>query len=162
MNVSHCTATGSVRDCGPSLYLFTVDVDADPDEATGLVGVARSLRATVASGSITTSIERKRPANSPGGIGIPTTGSARSRGSSPTPTAPTLLIIGTRDRTALGKGRVSAEVRETLGRYDRLGRAARDAIPNASLVELEGVGHIPQVEAYDDYIGALTRFLDAE
>lgn len=73
---------------------------------------------------------------------------------------PTLLIIGTRDRTALGKGRVSAEVRETLGRYDRLGRAARDAIPNASLVELEGVGHIPQVEAYDDYIGALTRFLD--
>jgi len=73
---------------------------------------------------------------------------------------PTLLVIGTRDRTALGKGRVSDEVRATLGRYDRLGRAARAAIPGAQLIELEGVGHVPQVEAYDAYLAALTDFLN--
>lgn len=72
---------------------------------------------------------------------------------------PTLLIIGTRDRTALGKNLVSPEVRASLGRYERLGKNAQSQIPNAQLVELEGVGHIPQVEAYDAYIGAMRRFL---
>ncbi len=74
---------------------------------------------------------------------------------------PTLLLIGTRDRTALGKARVSEEVREALGRYDRLGRAAAAAIPGAELVELDGVGHVPQVEAYAEYISSLIRFLGA-
>ncbi len=55
----------------------------------------------------------------------------------------TLLIIGTRDRTALGKSLVSAEVRKSLGRYDRLGKITQKAIPNSQLVELPGVGHIP-------------------
>lgn len=72
---------------------------------------------------------------------------------------PTLLIIGTRDRTALGKNLVSPEVRATLGRYEQLGKHAQSLIPNAQLVELEGVGHIPQVEAYDAYISAMLRFL---
>lgn len=71
----------------------------------------------------------------------------------------TLLIIGTRDRTALGKDRVSPEVRQTLGLYGELGRRARDAIVGAQLVELSGVGHIPQFEAYDAYWGALRAFL---
>ncbi len=72
---------------------------------------------------------------------------------------PTLLIIGTRDRTALGKNLVSPEVRATLGRYERLGKNAQSLIPNAQLVELDGIGHIPQVEAYDAYINAMRRFL---
>ncbi|MFG0300664.1 MAG: alpha/beta fold hydrolase [Phycisphaerales bacterium JB047] len=72
---------------------------------------------------------------------------------------PTLLIIGTRDRTALGKNLVSPEVRATLGRYERLGKNAQSLIPNAQLVELDGIGHIPQVEAYDAYISAMRRFL---
>ena len=74
---------------------------------------------------------------------------------------PTLLIIGTRDRTALGKGRVDASTREELGRYEVLGKAAAAAIPNAQLVELPGIGHMPQVEAYDDYIAALKAFVAA-
>lgn len=73
--------------------------------------------------------------------------------------AQTLLIIGTRDRTALGKGRVSPQARAELGRYDRLGKAARDAIPGATLVELEGIGHMPQVEAYEAYWDALSAFV---
>jgi len=72
---------------------------------------------------------------------------------------PTFLIIGTRDRTAIGRDRVSPEVRETLGRYDQLGLKTRDAIPGAELVELEGIGHAPQVEAYDAYWTALSGFL---
>lgn len=75
--------------------------------------------------------------------------------------APTLLIIGQRDRTALGKGDVSPEVRKTLGNYPELGRRAAKAIPDAKLVELEGIGHIPQYEAFDRYIKALIDFLPA-
>lgn len=76
--------------------------------------------------------------------------------------APTLLIIGDRDRTALGKGAVSPEVRATMGLYGELGKKTAEAIPGAKLVELEGIGHIPQFEAYDRYIKALSEFLAPE
>lgn len=72
---------------------------------------------------------------------------------------PTLLIIGTRDRTALGKNLVSDEVRATMGLYDELGERARDAIPDARLVELPGIGHIPQYEATGRYLEILIGFL---
>jgi pimeloyl-ACP methyl ester carboxylesterase len=72
---------------------------------------------------------------------------------------PTLLIIGQRDRTALGKNLVSEEVAKTLGDYPALGKAARDAIPNAELVELDDVGHLPHIEAYDRFWAALEPFL---
>ena len=49
--------------------------------------------------------------------------------------------------------------RDTMGRYDRLGRAAAKAIPKASLVEFDDVGHLPQVEVFDDYLQALLSFL---
>lgn len=71
----------------------------------------------------------------------------------------TLLIIGTRDRTAIGKGRVTTEIRPSLGRYELLGKKAQAAIPGAKLIEIEGVGHIPQLEAWDRYVEALTGFL---
>jgi len=73
---------------------------------------------------------------------------------------PTLLIIGERDRTALGKNQVSNEVRATLGRYDVLGEKAASEIPNATLVEMSGIGHIPQFEAFDSYMDSFHRFLD--
>ncbi len=72
---------------------------------------------------------------------------------------PTLLVIGDRDRTALGRDRVSDEVRATLGRYDQLGPAAHAAIPDSELMMLEGIGHIPQYEAPDAWRAALLRFL---
>jgi len=71
----------------------------------------------------------------------------------------TQLIIGTRDRTALGKAAVSKEVAATLGQYEELGKSAAKAIPNSELVELPGIGHLPQVEAFDAYLSALTKFL---
>lgn len=72
---------------------------------------------------------------------------------------PTLLIIGERDRTAIGKAWASPEVRAQLGNYPELGRKAAAAIPGAKLVALPGVGHLPQVEAWADYERALVDFL---
>ncbi|WP_178987846.1 alpha/beta fold hydrolase [Winogradskyella schleiferi] len=75
-------------------------------------------------------------------------------------TVPTLLIIGTRDRTALGKGLVSEDVRKTMGLYDELGKQTQEKIPNAQLVELENVGHLPHIEKFDKFIKPLITFLN--
>lgn len=72
---------------------------------------------------------------------------------------PTLLIIGQRDRTALDRDLAPEDIRPTLGDYPTLGRAARDAIPDAELVEIEGIGHLPHIESYDRFIGALRAVL---
>lgn len=72
---------------------------------------------------------------------------------------PTLLIIGDRDRTALGKDLAPENVRGELGRYDRLGPQVARTIPNSDLMMMEGVGHLPQYEAFDAYIHRLTGFL---
>lgn len=74
-------------------------------------------------------------------------------------TAPTLLIIGTRDRTALGKPLVSEDVRKTMGLYNQLGKTTQKAIPNAKLVEIENVGHLPHIEKFDSFITPLLAFL---
>jgi pimeloyl-ACP methyl ester carboxylesterase len=72
---------------------------------------------------------------------------------------PTLLVIGQRDRTALGKDLVEPAVAARLGDYPALGRRAAAAIRGAELVELDGVGHVPQVEAFGRTMTALRRFL---
>jgi len=75
-------------------------------------------------------------------------------------TAPTLLIIGTRDRTALGKGLVSENVKKTMGLYNQLGKQTQKKIPNAKLVEIENVGHLPHIEKFDSFIKPLITFLE--
>ncbi len=72
---------------------------------------------------------------------------------------PTLLIIGTRDRTALGKNLVSEEVRATMGLYDQLGKQTAEKIPDAKLIELENLGHLPHIEAFDRFITPLLSYL---
>jgi len=72
---------------------------------------------------------------------------------------PVLLIIGQRDRTALGKGKAPKEVQETLGNYPVLGRDTAKKIKNATLVEIDNVGHLPHIEAYDKFIVPLKEFL---
>jgi pimeloyl-ACP methyl ester carboxylesterase len=73
---------------------------------------------------------------------------------------PTLLIIGTRDRTAVGKALVSEEVRKTMGDYAMLGKTTRDKIPNSTLVEIANIGHLPHIEAFDQFIKPLLTFLE--
>jgi len=68
---------------------------------------------------------------------------------------PTLLIIGTRDRTALGKGFVSEKVKSTMGLYDELGKETAKKIPNAKLEEIENVGHLPHIEAFNQFADKL-------
>lgn len=72
---------------------------------------------------------------------------------------PTLLIIGQRDRTALGKANAPAEVRSKLGNYPQLGKDTVKKIKNAKLVELQNVGHLPHIEAYDRFLPAVLSFL---
>jgi pimeloyl-ACP methyl ester carboxylesterase len=72
---------------------------------------------------------------------------------------PTLLIIGQRDRTAVGKAWAPEHAKRTLGDYPALGRKAAGAIPGARLVEVKDAGHLPQVEAFDDYRKAVLDFL---
>jgi pimeloyl-ACP methyl ester carboxylesterase len=72
---------------------------------------------------------------------------------------PVLLIIGTRDRTALGKDIVSPEVKKTLGRYDQLGEKIDQKIPDSKLIELENVGHLPHIEAFEKFIVPLLEYL---
>lgn len=72
---------------------------------------------------------------------------------------PTLLIIGTRDRTALGKANASAEVQSKMGLYQNLGKETQKKIPNSQLVEIENIGHLPHIEAFDKFIKPLVEFL---
>jgi len=68
---------------------------------------------------------------------------------------PTLLMIGDKDTTAIGKNLVSADIRATLGNYPVLGKAAAARIPQAKLIEFPDLGHAPQIQAPDDFHKAL-------
>ena len=73
---------------------------------------------------------------------------------------PTLLLIGQRDRTALGTDLVDPEVAETMGRYDKLDEKVAGEIPESTLVEFDDIGHIPQFEAFERYRSTLLDFLE--
>jgi pimeloyl-ACP methyl ester carboxylesterase len=73
---------------------------------------------------------------------------------------PVLLIIGQRDRTAIGKAWATAGVKDRMGNYPELGRRTKAAIPNCRLVEIEGAGHLPQVQRFDAYWQAVEGFLE--
>lgn len=73
--------------------------------------------------------------------------------------SPTLLIIGTRDKTAIGKQWASEEVKKTLGNYAELGKKTQKAIPNSKLVEILNTGHLPHIESFDQFIKPLIVFL---
>lgn len=72
---------------------------------------------------------------------------------------PTLLIIGTRDRTAIGKDRAPKEVQPLMGQYQELGKKTQREIAGSKLVELENVGHLPHIEVYPKFFDALYDFI---
>ena len=73
--------------------------------------------------------------------------------------APTLLLIGGKDRTAPGANRAPKEVAARLGNYPELGRKAAAALPKGTLVEFPELGHSPQVEAPERFHQALLNGL---
>lgn len=72
---------------------------------------------------------------------------------------PTLLIIGTRDRTAIGKDRAPKELQPKMGQYQELGKKTQHEIAGSQLVELENVGHLPHIEVYSKFFDALYNFI---
>ena len=58
---------------------------------------------------------------------------------------PTLLLIGQKDTTAIGKNFAPADLKPKLGNYPELGKVAAKAIPGAKLVEFPDLGHAPQM-----------------
>jgi len=72
---------------------------------------------------------------------------------------PTVLILGQRDRTALGKNLVSAEVAATMGDYPALGKKVVADIPDGKLIELEGLGHLPHIQDFARFRKALVEVL---
>lgn len=73
--------------------------------------------------------------------------------------APTLLIIGLKDRTALGKAAAPEEVRKTLGNYPVLGPQVSKRIPDCKLVTIPDVGHLPHIQAFSQFIQPVLSFL---
>ena len=72
----------------------------------------------------------------------------------------TILIIGTRDRTGLGRGWLKGGVTRDLGDYKKLGQITKEAIKGSTLIELDGLGHMPQYEDYDVFIKAFHEAID--
>lgn len=75
---------------------------------------------------------------------------------------PTLLIIGQKDVTAIGKDMAPPAVQAKLGHYPELGRAAAQAIPGAKLIEFPEAGHAPQVSEPDHFNHVLIQNLDSK
>jgi pimeloyl-ACP methyl ester carboxylesterase len=74
--------------------------------------------------------------------------------------AKTLLLIGMNDTTAIGKAWSPPDVQAKLGKYAVLGKETVAKIPNAELIEFEGLGHSPQVQDSERYHLALFGWLE--
>ena len=72
---------------------------------------------------------------------------------------PTLLMIGMKDTTAIGKDAAPADIRPNLGKYAELGKRAAQAIPGARLVEFPELGHAPQMQDPAAFHAALLKGL---
>ena len=73
--------------------------------------------------------------------------------------APTLLLIGTKDTTAIGKDFAPPEVRAKLGHYAELGQRTKAAIPGSTLMEFSDAGHAPQIQEPEKFDAALVEGL---
>jgi pimeloyl-ACP methyl ester carboxylesterase len=72
----------------------------------------------------------------------------------------TLLIVGDKDRTAIGKDLAPPDIQPTLGNYAVLGKQAAAAIPHATLVEFPEQGHAPQMSDSAAFHAALLKWLN--
>lgn len=73
--------------------------------------------------------------------------------------APTLLVIGTEDRTVVGKALLSDDDKNKYGQYPALAKKTQEQIPNALLMEMPGIGHIPHVQDPGQYRQIILSFL---
>lgn len=74
--------------------------------------------------------------------------------------AKTLLLIGTKDNTAIGKAWSPPAVQAKIGNYSVLGKETAAKISGAELVEFSDLGHAPQIQDSERYHQALFEWLD--
>ena len=74
---------------------------------------------------------------------------------------PVLLVIGQKDRTVFGRRFAPPEAVKSLGNFPELGKKAQAAIPNATLVPIDNVGHVPHVEVPDRFNQIILTFLNS-
>jgi pimeloyl-ACP methyl ester carboxylesterase len=74
---------------------------------------------------------------------------------------PTLLMIGEKDNTAIGKDLVSDTLRAKLGNYPVLALRALSSIPRSQLMTFPELGHAPQMQDPDRFHKALLDGLQA-
>lgn len=76
-------------------------------------------------------------------------------------TMPTLLLIGLKDTTAIGKDAAPEALRPKLGNYPELATRTAKAIPKATLVTFPNMGHAPQMQDPEAFHTALLKGLNA-
>lgn len=75
-------------------------------------------------------------------------------------TVPTLLMIGEKDNTAIGKDIAPPAVKARLGDYPKLARRTAQAISGAKLVLFAELGHAPQMQDPQRFHSALLQGLE--
>jgi pimeloyl-ACP methyl ester carboxylesterase len=71
---------------------------------------------------------------------------------------PTFLVIGVKDRTIVGKEKLSKELQDRYGNYSLLGKQTAAKIPGATLIEMPA-GHIPHLESTRAFMDELKKVL---
>ena len=75
---------------------------------------------------------------------------------------PVLLVIGQKDRTVFGRRFAPPEAVKALGNFPELGQKAAKTIPNAQLMPIDKVGHVPHVEVPEVFNKAVIEFLNSK
>ncbi len=59
---------------------------------------------------------------------------------------PTVLVIVSKDKTAIGKAWAPEENKKKMGNYPKMAKDVISKIPKGELITLEGMGHTPFIE----------------
>lgn len=73
---------------------------------------------------------------------------------------PTVLMIGLKDNTAIGKDRADSKLAALLGDYPTLAKEAHKKIPNSTLITYTDYGHAPQIQDPQKFNSDLLNVLD--
>ncbi|WP_151448442.1 alpha/beta fold hydrolase [Lacisediminimonas profundi] len=73
---------------------------------------------------------------------------------------PTLIMVGSRDRTATGRAFAPPDLREKMGNFPKMAREVAARMPNARADVFEGNGHMLHMEAPERFNSTLIGFLN--
>jgi pimeloyl-ACP methyl ester carboxylesterase len=76
--------------------------------------------------------------------------------------APALFVVGDKDRTALGRNRVSAETRAKMGNMPELAKKAAASMQNGKATIFPDVSHVPHLEATERFHEEIIQFIESK